>query len=80
MTNMNVIGRLSPTLRDLHDSNGNNFDLIDPAIEVRMENGEIQRASGEVICAKCGLTYYQHPRILGVLYLALGCNNEILKL
>ena len=74
---MNVSGKLSPTLRDLHDANGNNSDLLDPAIEERMNNGEIQRASGEAICEKCGLNYYQHPRILGALYLTLGCNNEI---
>lgn len=38
------------------------------------------RASGDILCATCGRTYYDHPVNIPYHFLTMLCNGECVKL
>lgn len=51
-----------------------------PNIQKRLDNDEMRRAGGDVICDVCGKRYYDHPVIEDFEWLHITCDNKIVKL
>lgn len=49
---------------------------------VAKREGAVERAGGNVICQKCGLEYYNHPKIHGAKYegLVVTCDWRVFKI
>lgn len=46
----------------------------------KIELGEYERASGDVLCTLCGIKYYDHPDVYGYPAFVVTCNGKIWKL
>jgi hypothetical protein len=63
-----------------HDEQGNAPDLMPEEERVRVfDHGDWKRVSGGVRCS-CGKLYYDHPQVLGALWLTRLCDNSFVKL
>lgn len=51
-----------------------------PNIQERLDNDEIRRAGGDVVCNICGKRYIEHPVIEDFEWLHITCNDKIIKL
>lgn len=49
-------------------------------IRERLDNDEMRRAGGDVICEVCGKRYIEHPVIEEFEWLHITCNDKIVKL
>lgn len=64
--------------RHQHDAFGNAPELLDPKHAAKMES--MYRAGGDVVCQKCGKVYYDHPNVVGALWLIELCNGDLVHL
>ena len=71
---------MDPDLRCQHDSYGNASHLLSTKDKEALEQGNWQRASGECVCFTCGKAYWQHPMVLGALWLHRVCGNILVHL
>lgn len=69
-------------LRRRHDDLGCAPDLMPPEERERVygESPDFYRTAGACLCGDCGRTYYDHPQVLGALWLVRLCNNDFVKL
>lgn len=71
---------ISYELREQHDDMGNAPHLMPETERVRVfDSGDWKRAGGDCICA-CGRVYYDHPSVLGALWLTRLCDDTFVKL
>lgn len=65
-----------------HDDMGNAPELMPEADRMRVfgEAPDWYRAGGECVCKDCGKLYYDHPAVLGALWLTRLCDNTMVKL
>lgn len=63
-----------------HDELGNAPHLLSPKHKSLLERGSINRVSGDCLCTVCGKKYYDHPQILGALWLNELCDGRLVKL
>lgn len=73
---------LDPAIRRQHDDLGNAPDLMPPADRERVfgESQDWFRAAGACRCPVCGREYYDHPSVLGALWLTRICDDTFVKL
>jgi len=67
-------------LRMRHDAYGNAADLLSAEDASRLKDGRWRRASGDVICESCGMLYYDHPLVIGALWLHRICDGDLVHL
>jgi hypothetical protein len=67
-------------IRSLHDHMGNAPELMSARERVKVSEGVFKRASGDCVCEDCGKLYYDHPPVIGALWLTRLCNNHFVKL
>lgn len=71
---------ISYDLLQQHDEWGNAPDLLAKADAEALEDGRWRRAGGDCECRTCGKKYYDHPRVLGALWLTRTCSGKLFKL
>lgn len=62
-----------------HDSLGNAPELMPADERARVEAGDFKRVGGGVRCS-CDRLYYDHPPVLGALWLTRLCDGSFVKL
>lgn len=67
-------------IRLQHDDMGNAPHLLSAADTERLEAGDYRRASGDVVCETCGKLYYDHPLLVGALWLNVLCDGDLVHL
>ncbi|AXQ68239.1 hypothetical protein HOT99_gp035 [Caulobacter phage CcrBL10] len=67
-------------VRQQHDEWGNAEHLLAPADAAVLEAGSWRRVSGDCTCETCAKLYYDHPPVLGALWLNRLCTGELVKL
>jgi hypothetical protein len=75
--------RLPYDLRKQHDELGNAPHLMTEQMRERVfgERPDIERrTSGDTVCAVCGKLLYDHPPVVGALWLTEVCGDRIVKL
>jgi hypothetical protein len=60
-----------------YDDLGNNLNLLCRDDLEAIEAGQYLRASGEMVCRKCGCIYYDHPNVQGALWLRRACEGLV---
>jgi hypothetical protein len=72
---------IDPELHRQHDYLGNAPHLMSPVDRVRVfgDRPDWMRAGGGCLC-KCGKEYYDHPPVVGALWLTRLCDDELVKL
>lgn len=70
---------MSQHMRDMHDHMGNCEELQSVEVKAKLEAGDWRRVSGDVICKKCGKIGYDHPRVMGALWLNVLCDGSLVK-
>lgn len=65
-----------------HDHLGNAPELLAPADAARVnaDRPDWFRASGACVCEACGKLYYDHPPVLGAIWLTRLCDDTFVKL
>lgn len=63
-----------------HDAMGNAPHLLDPVHAAKIVHGHWRRASGDVVCERCNKLYYDHPHVVGALWLVETCDGRLVKL
>jgi hypothetical protein len=71
---------LDPAIRRQHDDLGNAPDLMPAGERVFGESQDWFRAAGACRCSVCGREYYDHPSVLGALWLTRICDDTFVKL
>ncbi|AXQ68616.1 hypothetical protein HOU00_gp077 [Caulobacter phage CcrPW] len=71
--------KIAYELRQQHDEMGNAAHLLSPGDAERINQGGYRRVAGGCTC-DCGKLYYDHPPVLGALWLTRLCGGEIVKL
>ena len=71
---------LDPDIRDKHDEWGNCEELLSVDDKKILDNGTWYRSSGDCVCKDCNKKYYDHPLVLGALWLSKLCNGNLVKL
>jgi len=72
--------RIPLELRNRHNEWGNCPELLAPEDKAKLDTGEWRRAAGSCMCPDCGRPYYDHPPVLGALYMTRLCNGNLIKL
>ena len=72
--------RIPFDIRIQHDNNLNAPHLLADEDRAKLEAGEMLRVGGDGICEMCGKVWYDHPVVLGALYLNRACDGTLLKL
>lgn len=62
-----------------HDGNGNADHLLSDDDRVKLDECQWYRAGGDCVC-ECGKVYYDHPPVLGALWLQRLCNGDLVHL
>jgi hypothetical protein len=70
---------ISLDIRARHDDLGNCPELLDPVDAQRIKDGDVARVSGECVCSFCGKKYYDHPPVIGALWLTKLCDGLLVK-
>ena len=71
---------LPPEVYWKHDEFGNCTELRKPEHHAKIEACDTYRAGGDMVCDKCGKIYYDHPYVLGALWLKELCNGDLVHL
>uniref|UniRef100_A0AB74UM69 Uncharacterized protein n=1 Tax=Caulobacter phage BL57 TaxID=3348355 RepID=A0AB74UM69_9VIRU len=71
---------ISYELRQQHDEYGNAEHLLSDADYAVILAGTWRRVSGDNLCGHCGKLYYDHPQVIGALWLTRICNGSLVKL
>jgi len=66
--------------RHMHDDLGNCEALLDPKHKAKLDACDFYRAGGDKQCETCGKVYYDHPNVVGALWLTEICSGELVKL
>lgn len=66
--------------RHSHNDMGTNLDLLTPEHRKKYEAFDFYRAGGGVVCTICNKLYYDHPNVVGALWLTEICNRDLVKL
>jgi hypothetical protein len=48
--------------------------------QLRVDAGDYTRASGDAICTRCNVPYYDHAPVVGFEFLRRACDGRLLKL
>lgn len=67
-------------IRVQHDNLGNAPHLLTASDAAHLEEGNFRRASGDVVCTVCGKLYYDHPLVIGALWLNRVCGDDLVHL
>lgn len=67
-------------LRQQHDEWGNAEHLLSPLDAGKLRDNDWRRVSGDCVCGVCGKLYYDHPPVLGALWLNRICDGNLVKL
>jgi hypothetical protein len=71
---------IPPDIRRQHDDFGNCPELLSPEDAAALDEGRWDRAGGAVVCDVCGKQYYDHPNVIGALWLTRVCDGSLVKL
>ena len=65
-----------------HDNLGNAEHLLSEsdANRLREDNQDWFRSGGDCVCDTCGKLYYDHPPVIGALWLTRLCDDTLVKL
>jgi hypothetical protein len=61
-----------------YDEFGNAPHLVAALDEIALSS--VPRASGQVVCDHCGITFSRHPAVQGALWATRTCKDGIVKL
>lgn len=67
-------------IRIQHDNLGNADHLLSDENRTKLEAGEMIRVGGDAECEICGKIWYDHPVVIGALWLNKACDGRLLKL
>lgn len=67
-------------MRMRHDHMLNCEELLEPKHKKMLDEGKIHRVGGDAECPVCGDIYYNHPHVVGALWVHEGCQDFLLKL
>lgn len=72
---------MHPDLYYQHDAMGNAPHLMPEEDRRRVfEEGDWQRTAGACICEGCGKQFYDHPVVVGAMWLNRLCDGSFVKL
>jgi hypothetical protein len=66
-------------VREQHDTMGNAPHLLCDEDRVKIDACDFSRAGGECVCS-CGKRYWQHPLVVGALWLNKLCDGSLVHL